>query len=125
MQPVRPGPRTAEPSYPPAAAGAAEPFLRLKKIARSFGSTIAVQPLDLDIAAGEFLTILGPSGSGKSTTLNLIAGFDFPTSGEIYIHGRDITWKPSYLRDVGMVFQNYALFPHMTVYENIAFPLRA
>jgi putative spermidine/putrescine transport system ATP-binding protein len=110
----------------PAAAGArVDAFLRMKKIGRSFGSIVALHALDLDISAGEFLTILGPSGSGKSTTLNLIAGFDFPTAGEIFIGGRDVTWEPSYSRDIGMVFQNYALFPHMTVFENIAFPLRS
>jgi putative spermidine/putrescine transport system ATP-binding protein len=79
----------------------------------------------LDIKAGEFLTLLGPSGSGKTTILNLIAGFDFPTSGTIAIGNRDVTSQPPYARDVGMVFQNYALFPHMSVFENVAFPLRS
>src|SRR5271169_4742827 len=86
-------------------------FLQLQHLARAFGSTVALHDLNLEVGRGEFLTILGPSGSGKSTTLNLIAGFDFPTSGAILIGNRDITWEPSYKRDVGMVFQNYALFP--------------
>jgi putative spermidine/putrescine transport system ATP-binding protein len=99
--------------------------LSLDGVARSFGKMVALHPLSLQVRAGEFLSILGPSGSGKSTTLNLIAGFDFPTGGSIRMNGEDVTWLPSYRRGVGMVFQNYALFPHLTVFENIAFPLRA
>src|SRR5579885_1624083 len=100
-------------------------YLRLQNLTRTFGSTVALEGLNLEVARGEILTILGPSGSGKSTTLNLIAGFDFPTDGEIFIAEREITWAPPFNRDIGMVFQNYALFPHMSVFENVAFPLRA
>ncbi len=99
--------------------------LALDGVARSFGRTVALHPLSLQIRPGEFVSILGPSGSGKSTTLNLIAGFDFPSGGAIRMNGEDVTWLPSYRRGVGMVFQNYALFPHLSVFENIAFPLRS
>jgi spermidine/putrescine ABC transporter ATP-binding subunit len=85
---------------------------------------VAVEELTLDIREGEFLSILGPSGCGKTTTLNMIAGFFPPTSGRIEIAGEDVTDKPAYLRGLGMVFQNYALFPHMTVFDNIAYGLR-
>jgi putative spermidine/putrescine transport system ATP-binding protein len=100
-------------------------FVQLRGLCRSYGAVVALHHVDLDINAGEFLTLLGPSGSGKTTILNLIAGFDFPTSGTIVIGNRDVTWQPPYSRDVGMVFQNYALFPHMSVFENVAFPLRS
>lgn len=99
-------------------------YLRLEALARRFGSVTALTELTLDVERGEFLTILGPSGSGKTTTLNLIAGFDYPTEGEIYLDGQPVTWEPAYRRGIGMVFQNYALFPHMTVADNVAFPLR-
>jgi putative spermidine/putrescine transport system ATP-binding protein len=87
------------------------------------GHTLAVRSLTLDVAAGEFLTLLGPSGSGKTTTLNMLAGFERPTRGEILLAGRPVDRLPPYQRNIGMVFQNYALFPHMTVAENVAFPL--
>jgi putative spermidine/putrescine transport system ATP-binding protein len=89
------------------------------------GATLAVRDLTLDVARGEFLTLLGPSGSGKTTTLNMLAGFERPTRGEILLSGRPVARLPPYERNIGMVFQNYALFPHMTVAENVAFPLRA
>ncbi len=88
------------------------------------GETLVVKNLNLDIARGEFLTLLGPSGSGKTTTLMMLAGFEVPTHGEILLEGRAIARVPPHQRDIGMVFQNYALFPHMTVEENLAFPLR-
>lgn len=87
------------------------------------GEHLVVKNLDLDIRKGEFLTLLGPSGSGKTTTLMMLAGFEVPTHGEIYLAGRPIKNMPPHKRDIGMVFQNYALFPHMTVEENVAFPL--
>jgi len=87
------------------------------------GEHLVVKNLDLDIRRGEFVTLLGPSGSGKTTTLMMLAGFEVPTHGEIYLDGRPIKNTPPHKRDIGMVFQNYALFPHMTVEENLAFPL--
>jgi len=83
-----------------------------------------VKDLQLDIEEGEFVTMLGPSGSGKTTCLMMLAGFETPTNGEIYLDGNAISSIPPHKRGIGMVFQNYALFPHMTVYENLAFPLR-
>ena len=85
---------------------------------------LVVQNLDLDIGRGEFLTLLGPSGSGKTTTLLMLAGFEPPTAGEISFAGRPVSALPPHKRNIGMVFQNYALFPHMTVRENLAFPLQ-
>ncbi|MBM4028063.1 MAG: ABC transporter ATP-binding protein [Planctomycetes bacterium] len=101
-----------------------EEGLELVGVAKSFGSVTAVAEVDLRVHPGEFLTLLGPSGSGKTTILKLIAGFEVPDQGEIRLAGRDITVIPPYRRDIGMVFQHYALFPHMTVAENVAFPLR-
>ncbi|MBM3509285.1 MAG: ABC transporter ATP-binding protein [Alphaproteobacteria bacterium] len=102
-----------------------EPYLRLAGVVKSFDGKInAVDGIDLAITKGEFLTLLGPSGSGKTTTLLMVAGFEHPTAGAIELSGRDLTRMPPYRRNVGMVFQNYALFPHMTVEKNIAFPLR-
>ena len=88
------------------------------------GPVVAVDSVSLDIAPGEFLTLLGPSGSGKTTTLMMLAGFEIPSDGEIYVDDTAIAAIPPYKRNIGMVFQNYALFPHMTVGENIAFPLK-
>jgi putative spermidine/putrescine transport system ATP-binding protein len=87
------------------------------------GEALIVKDLNLDIRKGEFLTLLGPSGSGKTTSLMMLAGFETPTAGEILLDGRAINHVPPHKRDIGMVFQNYALFPHMTVAENLAFPL--
>jgi putative spermidine/putrescine transport system ATP-binding protein len=87
------------------------------------GEALIVKDLNLDIRKGEFLTLLGPSGSGKTTSLMMLAGFETPTAGEILLGGRSINKLPPHKRDMGMVFQNYALFPHMTVSENLAFPL--
>ena len=98
--------------------------LELRDVAKLFGSVRAVDSVSLEIPHGEFLTLLGPSGSGKTTTLNMIAGFEIPTTGEILLEGDDITTVAPNNRGIGMVFQNYALFPHMTVFENIAFPLK-
>ncbi|MBX9749185.1 MAG: ABC transporter ATP-binding protein [Roseococcus sp.] len=100
------------------------PILRLRGVSKSYdGQALAVRALDLDVARGEFLTLLGPSGSGKTTTLMMLAGFETPTAGSIELEGRRVDGLPPHRRGLGMVFQNYALFPHMTVAQNIAFPL--
>jgi len=102
-----------------------ESFVRFEKIDKSYdGKELVVKNLNLDIAEGEFLTLLGPSGSGKTTTLMMLAGFENPTNGEIYLDSVPISNITPHKRGIGMVFQNYALFPHMTVYENLAFPLK-
>ncbi|HEY8611489.1 MAG TPA: ABC transporter ATP-binding protein [Roseomonas sp.] len=98
--------------------------LSLQGVGKRYGDFNAVQGASLEVASGQFLTLLGPSGSGKTTILMMIAGFVEPTSGRILLDGRDITSLPPERRDFGMVFQGYALFPHMTVAENVAFPLR-
>ncbi len=98
--------------------------LKTRAVAKTYGSFTALHPTDLSMAEGEFLTLLGPSGSGKTTLLSLIAGLSLPDAGEIWIDGRDATFVPPKKRDLGLVFQNYALFPHLTVFENVAFPLR-
>ena len=90
-------------------------IIEIRNLAKSFGSVRAVDDVDLDIHAGEFLTLLGPSGSGKTTVLRMIAGFETPDSGSITLNGVDITDLPPYERDVNTVFQDYALFPHMDV----------
>ena len=100
-------------------------FVRFDKVDKSYdGKVLVVKDLNLDIAEGEFITMLGPSGSGKTTCLMMLAGFETPTNGEIYLDSNPISNIPPHKRGIGMVFQNYALFPHMTVYENLAFPLR-
>jgi len=101
-----------------------DPALRLSGIEKHYGGTVAVAGIDLDVAEGEFVTLLGPSGCGKTTTLGLIAGFFPPTSGEIYLKGKPVADLPSFRRDIGVVFQDYALFPHMTAAQNVAFGLR-
>jgi putative spermidine/putrescine transport system ATP-binding protein len=98
--------------------------VRFAGVQKRFGPVVAVDNVSLDIAPGEFLTLLGPSGSGKTTTLMMLAGFEIPTDGEIYVDNVAIAAIPPYKRNIGMVFQSYALFPHMTVGENIAFPLK-
>ena len=100
-------------------------FVKFDKVDKSYdGKVLVVKDLNLDIAEGEFITMLGPSGSGKTTCLMMLAGFETPTNGEIYLDSNPISNIPPHKRGIGMVFQNYALFPHMTVYENLAFPLR-
>jgi mannopine transport system ATP-binding protein len=98
--------------------------LSLHCLSKRFGRTVAVEDVSFNIAAGEFVSVLGPSGSGKTTLLTMIAGFEAPSSGQISIGGRDITAAAPNRRNIGMVFQKYALFPHMTVHQNVAFPLR-
>ena len=102
----------------------APPALALTGLRKRFGDFTAVDGIDLTVPRGEFLTLLGPSGSGKTTTLRMIAGFMTPDEGSIRIAGDEMTRVPAHRRDVGMVFQNYALFPHMTAAQNIAFPLQ-
>ncbi|EIM26403.1 ABC transporter ATP-binding protein [Microvirga lotononidis] len=98
--------------------------VRLTGLRKSYGEVHALRDTSLTVPAGEFLTLLGPSGSGKTTLLMMLAGLIVPDAGEVWIDGKDATFEPVFKRDIGMVFQNYALFPHLTVYENIAFPLR-
>ncbi len=99
--------------------------IRLDNVTKTFdGRVLAVDGVTLDIAAGEFFSLLGPSGCGKTTSLRMIAGFELPDSGRVHVAGRDITDLPVHKRDMGMVFQSYALFPHRTVAENVAFGLR-
>ncbi len=101
------------------------PLVRFKNVRKSYdGRNVVVKHLNLDIRQGEFLTLLGPSGSGKTTTLMMLAGFESPSSGTIELAGEQIDNLPPHKRNIGMVFQNYALFPHMTVAENVAFPLK-
>jgi len=100
------------------------PTVSLDRVSKHFGDLVAVRELELDIGSGEFFTLLGPSGSGKTTLLRLIAGFERPDSGKIELGGRDVTDVPPYARDTNTVFQDYALFPHMTVAENIGYGLR-
>jgi putative spermidine/putrescine transport system ATP-binding protein len=97
--------------------------IRLEGVSKRYGAVAAADEVDLSVAQGEFVTILGPSGSGKTTLLSLIAGLNRPTAGRIFIGGRDVTDAPAQQRNIGLVFQSYALFPHMTVLENILFPL--
>jgi putative spermidine/putrescine transport system ATP-binding protein len=98
--------------------------VRIAGIRKTFGTVVAADGIDLEIAPGEFFTMLGPSGSGKTTLLRMIAGFERPDAGTIELNGADVTHRPPYLRNVNTVFQDYALFPHMTVLENIEYGLR-
>jgi putative spermidine/putrescine transport system ATP-binding protein len=109
------------PSTQPAAP--TTPDVRLVDVRKTYGDVVAVDRVDLEIAPGEFFTLLGPSGSGKTTTLRLIAGFERPDEGRVELHGRDVTRVAPYERDVNTVFQDYALFPHMTVGENVGYGL--
>jgi spermidine/putrescine transport system ATP-binding protein len=122
---------TAEPEIgarPAPAAGTPIPAIELIGVAKKFhsrsGDVAAVEQVDLVIGEGEFFSLLGPSGCGKTTTLRMIGGFEEPTQGRILLHGKDVVGVPANHRDVNMVFQSYALFPHMSVYENVAFGLR-
>ncbi len=101
------------------------PAISLRGVRKEFpGGVVAVHELDLDVADGEFVTLLGPSGSGKTTVLRLIAGFERPTAGTVSLGGRDVTAEPPFARDVHTVFQDYALFPHLSVLRNVEYPLR-
>ncbi|HLE58359.1 MAG TPA: ABC transporter ATP-binding protein [Candidatus Limnocylindria bacterium] len=105
----------------PSAAGVAA--VRLERLTKRYGEVEAVAGIDLEIADGEFFSMLGPSGSGKTTTLRMIAGFETPTDGRVLLHGRDVTRDPPFERDVNTVFQDYALFPHLSVADNVAYGL--
>ncbi len=98
--------------------------VRVERARKTYGDVVAVDSVDLEVAEGEFFTLLGPSGSGKTTTLRMIAGFEQPDTGTITLGGEDITHRPPYARDVNTVFQDYALFPHMTVAENVGYGLK-
>jgi len=101
-----------------------EVAVRLVDVVKMFGETAAVDHINLEVRDGEFFSLLGPSGCGKTTTLRMIGGFEQPTAGLIELQGQEVTWLPPYRRNVNTVFQNYALFPHLTIYENVAFGLR-
>ena len=113
---------TAGPSAAPAARPSV-PAVTLENLGKTYGDVVAVAGINLEISDGEFFSMLGPSGSGKTTTLRLIAGFELPTAGRVLLHGKDVTGIPPFDRDVNTVFQDYALFPHMTVGENVAYGL--
>jgi len=98
--------------------------VRLVDVVKKFGDTVAVDHINLEVEDGEFFSLLGPSGCGKTTTLRMIGGFEEPTSGLIELQGQDVTWLPPFKRNVNTVFQNYALFPHLSIFENVAFGLR-
>jgi putative spermidine/putrescine transport system ATP-binding protein len=102
---------------------AAPAEVRLEGLRKTFGDVVAVAGVDLDVREGEFFSLLGPSGCGKTTCLRMIAGFDEPTAGRIVLHGRDVAGLPAYERDVNTVFQDYALFPHMSVHDNVEYGL--
>src|SRR5262249_29822653 len=105
-------------------AGASGARLELRNLSKAFAGVRAVDRVSLDVPAGTFVSLLGPSGSGKTTTLNLIAGFLSPDAGDILLDGRSVADVPPHKRNIGMVFQSYSLFPHMTVADNVGFPLR-
>ena len=112
-------------TVPRAMSGSQEAYVQFKEVQKSYdGETLVVKDLNLEIRRGEFVTLLGPSGSGKTTCLMMVAGFETPTHGEIIVDGVSLNKVPAHKRNIGIVFQNYALFPHMTVSENVAYPLR-
>jgi len=103
---------------------ASENMVQIRNVSRTFGNATAVDNASLSLARGDFLTVVGPSGCGKTTLLRMIAGFDAPSAGQILINGQDVAAVPAYRRSIGMVFQRLALFPHLSVGQNVAFPLR-
>jgi len=116
---------TASPSSPPSAPESeAQLDIRLRGVRKAYGDVVAVDGIDLDVRRGEFFTMLGPSGSGKTTTLRMIAGFELPDVGTVELAGRDVGTTPPYDREVNTVFQDYALFPHMSVGENVEYGMR-
>jgi spermidine/putrescine transport system ATP-binding protein len=122
------GPATAQVLTASDAEGSGLPAIELSGVTKDFHSggevVTAVRDMNLQIREGEFFSMLGPSGCGKTTTMRIVAGFEDPTSGTVWLQGKDVTWDPPNKRDVNMVFQSYALFPHMSVFENVAFGLR-
>lgn len=104
--------------------GADDAVLRLSGVSKYFGSFAGVEKIDLDVKRNELVTLLGPSGCGKTTTLRMIAGFEYPTGGQILIDGKDVTYTPPNKREIGIVFQSYSLFPHMRVFDNVAYGLK-
>ena len=114
----------SEQAVRPPAAESAGPAVGLRGVRRTYGSITAVDDLTLDIPDGEFFALIGPSGCGKTTTLRILAGLEEPTEGEVWLHNKDVTFVPPHRRPVSTVFQNYALFPHLNVFENVAFGLR-
>ncbi len=129
VEPISPAPTLSSPhaagavAREPAHDPAHDPAVLLEAVSKRFGEVTAVDGLDLEVADGEFFSMLGPSGSGKTTTLRMIAGFETPTTGRIRLHGRDVSRVAPYDRDVNTVFQDYALFPHMSVGENVGYGL--
>lgn len=115
---------TVHPPFAERPDAGSQPDVRLDRVTKVFGDFLAVDDLSLAINPGEFFSLLGPSGCGKTTTLRMIGGFEHPSEGDIYLAGRPVTDVPPYRRDVNTVFQSYALFPHLTVYDNLAFGLR-
>lgn len=117
-------PTVTKRSPEPANSSSRQPAIRLRDLRKTFGNVTAVDGVDLDIAEGEFFSMLGPSGSGKTTVLRMIAGFELPTSGTVELHGVDVSRRAPFERDVNTVFQDYALFPHMSVLANVEYGLR-
>ena len=120
--PTIPAEAAATPA-PAKAVTSASAAVRLDGVTKRYGDVVAVDGIDLEVRDGEFFSMLGPSGSGKTTTLRMIAGFELPTTGRILLHGVDVSNQPPFVRDVNTVFQDYALFPHMTVGDNVAYGL--
>src|ERR1700689_1935063 len=115
---------TSEVATRSAADGESTPLLRIRRVAKTFGKNVVLRDISLDVAEGEFLTILGESGSGKTTLLRIIAGFETASAGEVWMGDERLDLQPPYRRRVNTVFQHYALFPHLTVEQNVAYGLR-
>ncbi|MDE3064358.1 MAG: ABC transporter ATP-binding protein [Acidobacteriota bacterium] len=115
---------TEAPSSDGAESGTRRPIVAIEHVTKSFDGVVAVDDLNLEVLEGEFFSLLGPSGCGKTTTLRMLGGFEEPTSGRIFLGGKEVTYLAPYRRDVNTVFQSYALFPHLSVFENVAFGLK-